>query len=139
LVDERGDKVMNQELFDTVATHLLRQGRKAETERGVCKYRTDDGLKCAVGVLIPDELYCPIFEGVSIGEWINNPVGEADDYRRRGRMVSAAAGVFQDQLPLVSALQKVHDLRDVANWRDELKQVAKEFDLDPKVLDNDVL
>lgn len=51
-----------QKTFDTVATHLITQGAQAmETEE--CRYRTSDGKRCAVGCLIPDELYSPKFEG----------------------------------------------------------------------------
>jgi hypothetical protein len=52
-----------QEVFDTVATHLFTQGRPA-TEYGRCRYRTSDGLKCAVGCLIDDDKYFPGLEGL---------------------------------------------------------------------------
>ncbi|MGQ7794434.1 hypothetical protein ACUN0C_18670 [Faunimonas sp. B44] len=51
-----------QDTFDTVVRHLFAQGKQAH-EYGVCRYRTYDGLKCAVGCLIPDEDYDPSFEG----------------------------------------------------------------------------
>lgn len=38
----------------------------AKAESGVCKYRTAGGDRCAVGCLIPDELYSPAFEGVGL-------------------------------------------------------------------------
>ena len=43
-----------QEIFDTVVRHLHAQGRPALDSLGDCRYRTVDGLKCAVGGLIPD-------------------------------------------------------------------------------------
>jgi hypothetical protein len=46
-----------QEIFDTVATHLFTQGKKAVNYKGSCVYRAGDGSKCAVGVLIPDDHY----------------------------------------------------------------------------------
>ena len=59
-----------QETFDNVALHLLKQGKKAvgsydgsSYSETVCKYRSKDGLKCAVGCLIPDEMYDPLMEG----------------------------------------------------------------------------
>lgn len=39
----------------------------AKTKSGTCLYRTDDGRKCALGCLIPDDLYDPAFEGE--GSW----------------------------------------------------------------------
>jgi hypothetical protein len=57
-----------QEIFDTVATHLFKQGRQS-LHAGydtMCAYRGADGAKCAVGVLIPDELYNDMMEGRTI-------------------------------------------------------------------------
>lgn len=50
-----------QRIYETVRAHLAAQGRRAvmikEDGKPVCAYRTPDGLKCAIGCLIPDELY----------------------------------------------------------------------------------
>ena len=50
-----------QEIFDTVAKHLFTQGcRSAELDEdphSACLYRGPEGRMCAVGVLIPYELY----------------------------------------------------------------------------------
>jgi len=51
-----------QQIFDQVARHLLKQGKRAVSAQGRCKYRTDDGLKCAAGCLISDEEYDSNFE-----------------------------------------------------------------------------
>lgn len=45
-----------QVAFDIMLNYLRRQGRPATTPKGGCRYRID-GLKCAVGALIPDALY----------------------------------------------------------------------------------
>ena len=49
----------NQEVFDTVCEHLAKQGRRARdgSPQNYCCYRAPDGAKCAVGCLIPDDLY----------------------------------------------------------------------------------
>ena len=59
-----------QEIFDTIVAHLRNQGKKAANGSTVegrgqlqCKYRSDDGLKCAVGYLIPDDRYAKEMEG----------------------------------------------------------------------------
>lgn len=52
-----------QQIFDYVYKFLYKQGKRAADKNGGCKYRTHDGLKCAVGCIIPDELYSPIMEG----------------------------------------------------------------------------
>lgn len=47
-----------QKAFDTALAGLRAQGRKSfNKESGHCFYRSPDGLKCAVGFLIPDEKY----------------------------------------------------------------------------------
>lgn len=53
----------HQEIFDEVVEHLFNQGRKAQTKGGGCMYRCEDGRKCAVGALIPDDMYDDYFEG----------------------------------------------------------------------------
>ena len=52
-----------QEIFDKAVGALLAQKKKSwSTELEKCVYRTDCGLKCAVGHLIPDELYTSSME-----------------------------------------------------------------------------
>jgi hypothetical protein len=55
-----------QEIFNKVARHLARQGRKARDEHGKCAYRGKGDLKCAVGCLIRDSEYDPRMEGDSV-------------------------------------------------------------------------
>lgn len=52
-----------QEIFDTVARHLIAQGAQSITDDGHCRYRADDGKRCAVGCLFTDEEYRPSMEG----------------------------------------------------------------------------
>lgn len=55
-----------QTLFDAAATGLIAQGEKALSEEA-CRYRAVGSkgkiVKCAIGQLIPDELYMPSLEG----------------------------------------------------------------------------
>ena len=47
-----------QEVFDQVATHLLKQGRPSYSEQSrMCAYRGEEGFKCAAGCLVSDEEY----------------------------------------------------------------------------------
>ena len=51
-----------QEIFDTVCKHLAQQKEQAigTSELGTsCRYRGKNNKKCAVGCLIPDEVYTP--------------------------------------------------------------------------------
>lgn len=53
----------NKEAFAIVKKHLLCQAKKSYNHDGTdCTYRSAEGLKCAVGVLIPDDEYDPKFE-----------------------------------------------------------------------------
>lgn len=103
----------NQELYTTVRNHLLKQNQQA-LAYGQCKYRTAEGLKCAIGVLIPDDRYTFHLEGLSCSSV----------------SIKAAAGISgDDQLRLAQALQSVHDGRDVIDWAPALDDIAKRFDL----------
>jgi hypothetical protein len=46
-----------QEIFETVAVHLFKQGERAFDANGQCAYRGKLGMACAVGCLISDADY----------------------------------------------------------------------------------
>lgn len=53
-------KAKLQSAFNTISAHLLKQNKKSQyyTNGEIkCAYRGLNGLKCAIGVLIPDEVY----------------------------------------------------------------------------------
>ena len=52
-----------QEAFDTMLAQIRKQGRPALSLGGLCSYRGNDGTKCAVGALIPDDQYNRMMEG----------------------------------------------------------------------------
>ena len=102
-----------QGVFDQVARHLLTQNAKSTyaTYTNSCKYRGHNGYKCAAGCLIADDEYKEEFEGLS---WLS--VGPV--FRR----------------PLISRLQVTHDCIDLEEWKDQLLEIAEEFDLSAEVL-----
>jgi hypothetical protein len=56
-----------QEVFNIVSAHLLTQIKRSikrlnSSYFSACAYRGNEGLKCAAGVLIPDEQYEPEME-----------------------------------------------------------------------------
>lgn len=110
-----------QAVFDQVARHLLTQNAKAwvrsTTGEYACRYRTPDGLKCAVGCLIADAEYTPMMEG-------KGAYGVARDYARSARHVH-----------MLTRLQQVHDRSDVKDWPEELRGVAEALGLNTDVLD----
>ena len=85
-----------QEVFDLVVEHLFAQGRPAYDDSQGCMYRTYDGLRCAVGVLIPDDLYDPAFE-------TSNAV------RVIQKLFAADLADWREHKKLLNALQLAHD------------------------------
>lgn len=115
-----------QSIFDTVYRHLLTQKRQARGAANTtgCQYLTKGGLRCAVGCLIPLDRYNPAFEGDRVE--CNQAIALAADLQT------------PEEIHLASTLQNVHDSTDVALWKQELANVAKEFDLSIPSLDNPI-
>lgn len=117
-----------QEIFDTVATHLFVQGRRATSPGNdlMCAYRGEGGAKCAVGVLIPDEIYDEMMEGRTVSGLVGSAHYALPDW-----MIEAQE--------LLKDLQNVHDTE--VNWKNSatmnaaLSAVAVERNLNSVVLD----
>ena len=101
----------HQEIFTKVKNHLLTQNRRA-MQRLVCRYRTDEGLKCAIGCLIPDNLYTAKIEFITVNVLCAGGV-EGFDYLK------------QFDKYFLRRLQVIHDNVDVENWESELKAFAR--------------
>lgn len=100
-----------QEIFTKVKNHLLTQNRRA-MQRLVCRYRTDEGLKCAIGCLIPDNLYTAKIEFITV-DFLCEGIVEGFDYLK------------QFDKSFLRRLQVIHDNVDVENWESELKAFAR--------------
>lgn len=118
----------NQQIFDKVLAHLLKQGKRAVLASGgssnheVCAYRAPDGRKCAAGCLIADEFYNANFEGRSA------------DYRQVWEAL-IASGVPATSIGLVQALQRAHDntlQRGVEPWLQQMQDIAGWYGLEMK-------
>ena len=115
-------KLTMQEVFDTAVIGLLKQGVKS-AEPGnpsACRYRGEGGLKCAVGFLIPDELYDDSIECCEVS---NNAVLELLD---KCGVPTTTAGTTK----LLEQLQEIHDYRPVGKWRGCFNDLAGDFGLD---------
>lgn len=115
-----------QETFDKVACHLLTQNAKSlfvDPEDGseVCAYRGVDGLKCAVGALIPDELYSPAMENVTVNGLLD--------------LRFEALHEHIQHVDLLCDLQSIHDVAEVFEWPCALRSLAKSFGLNSSVVD----
>ena len=124
----------HQEIFDKVATHLLTQKKQAVSDEGVCLYRTPSGLSCAVGCLIPDDLYTPAIETGTPGNWHG---GEERHAGKHLAVILEAAGFVEGDMQLLRRLQTVHDNNaTVTGWRSGLARAAEKFHLSPAILDS---
>lgn len=110
-----------QEIFDTVAQHLLTQREKSKID-AVCMYRGLNGLKCAIGALIPDSAYREHIEGAQVDEL--------------PREIIKAAGLLDKEgVALALDLQDCHDNIYPEDWSERLRDVAANWDLSPAIVD----
>lgn len=107
----------HQEIFDTVLTKLRAQGVRStgKNDHGItrCRYRGEEGLKCAVGHLIPDNFYNPDMEYMTVYEimshynfWLPHDAGQ-----------------------LLEQLQQAHDdalQYGLPAWEYAMREVARE-------------
>ena len=120
----------NQEIFDKVATHLLKQGQRsvALSSEGApqCQYRGDKGTMCAVGCLIPDERYDSSIEGLSVAMMTRE-----DDFHQEDDGVLDALGfaVKFRQIRLLTDLQIMHDNVEPDQWKPWLIALGKRYGL----------
>lgn len=110
-----------QEVFDRVWNHFVVEGNPLSISRdieGSCLYRGPDGTKCAVGLLIPDELYSPDMEG-------NSVCGLIDDFANKS-LAKVLDVENKDDISFLARLQSAHDLADdVDPIEDRLRDVAE--------------
>lgn len=107
--------VSAQEVFDKVAAHLLTQDKRSTRGPDIlslCMYKTSTGLKCAAGCLIPDEEYCPSFEGSA---W---------------NILVESKSVENNNVDLIVKLQYIHDKFMPGEWKGQLTTLAKELNLE---------
>lgn len=125
-----------QEIYDKVKAHLLTQGKKSEakTISGQCLYRSPDGLQCAAGCLIPDELYDPEMEGARVpkcAEELLSTDSDDNDTRRTAMIGNALvkAGINVRDVPFIERLQRIHDHFSPDCWSYELHRLAYTYSL----------
>lgn len=82
-----------------------------------CAYRGENGTKCAVGCLIPDDKYYPAIEGITYTNSLIVTLLPEMEY------------TF-----LLRELQLVHDKSNPSDWAVELSSLAVTFNLNADVL-----
>lgn len=128
-----------REVFQISRDHLLRQGMRAMSYNGPgaqqpprCVFHGLGGLKCAVGVLIPESHYYPGLE--------HEPLEEVGLVKSRLRDALDAGGVNvlePGMQTLLKRLQLIHDLELLAGvtaldedngWSGQLRRLAVELE-----------
>lgn len=123
-MDETAAKKEKMQLtFDTVYKHLMQQNLRSMVG-GKCAYRGDDDLKCAIGCLIPDDVFNFTYNSFSIKE----PESRAmipDHYTK--------SQIF------LTELQHIHDTKPVSKWDELLRKFAEKWNLEVPELDKDLI
>lgn len=89
-----------KQMLEKAITHVIKQGKASKNpESSICQYRSKCGLMCAVGALIPDELYSEEFEGRSVHD------------REIRDIMSSVAGreLSFEEIENLNRVQKSHD------------------------------
>lgn len=110
-------KLTKQQLFDIVAAHLLIQNEQAMDEDG-CAYRGKNDTKCAVGCLIPDDLYNIAME--------NNIV--------QNIITPYKLTYLEDEIDFLVSCQSIHDSVPVTDWRNSLLGLAEDYGCDTTII-----
>jgi hypothetical protein len=122
----------NQDLLDTVVNALLKQGCvsvASSSSSANCLYRGLNGTKCAIGHLIPDELYTEDLEFGGIRSLFHS---------RTHLKVLQEAGIAHLSLDFLSLLQAAHDtdMRDGKEFYSaRMRNIAHEYRLNTNVID----
>jgi len=110
----------NQQAFNKIWNHFIVNKGKKSSEGSYCKYRDGAGNKCAVGVLIPDNLYDKNLEGKGYAVLISEH--------------ESMKVFFKDiNIQLLLDLQCTHD--DAGYWdkgildKERLIEIAEEYEL----------
>lgn len=116
----------DQQIFDFVAQEMLNQGYRSTDDHGACRYRGNSDRKCAFGFLIADSEMSSLFEGERMRRVLQQHFPETF------HLLKHAAGI--DTVNLLRCLQSIHDGTMVCDWKEILRGVADQFDLDDQIL-----
>lgn len=110
-----------QQIFDKIADHLLTQNAvcTGPADNSMCMYRLD-GMSCAIGCLIPDELYSKKLEGKEVSNRIVREVLKKADIVNEGRFLVH--------------FQQMHDYFFPVQWADALLEIARTYKLNTDVV-----
>lgn len=117
-----------QDVFDVIAWRLLFQNARARAADGIKNlYRSPDGKRCAIGWIMPDDVYAPEFESKGIRE-IAAYLAETDEGKEFAAFVAAHVSMLCD-------LQGLHDAYRPDEWPNRLHLIAQKYDLSETVIE----
>lgn len=130
-----GPNPTTQEAYEYIRTYFLRpDARLAKSSSGFCRYRAEDGAKCAVGCMISDELYFTVIdqdaEGIdyTLGDHIEgNSVDEIAGDAFLEKLLDGPSEEGQRKLDFLKAAQRLHDVEasDAADFVQRLDVYAE--------------
>jgi hypothetical protein len=116
-----------QEAFEKAARGMLTQKKKALTpgmihgSEGKCVLRAPDGSKCAVGHILPDECYDPVFD-TRDAAGITSLLFDFPEVFKAWKNDSRLESLLTD-------LQSTHDSYTVREWPARLLSTCEEYRL----------
>lgn len=121
------------EIIDRVIAGFTAQGKFStrDMDQTVCLYRGPNGCKCAIGMLIPDELYDKNMEGRSLyAFWHrdNEFIGFASVFQKAGLPAEPENCWFYTHLQQIHDLQARQDNPVFKDMMAELSSYRKVFE-----------
>lgn len=110
-----------QEIFDIVRRHLIKQRVRSIDDIGRPRYRAGKKM-CAIGVLIPNDLYNPSME-------YNSVTRLCEEVKSDGHYKFTLPDYFRANVRFLNTLQLIHDRSfnfvDPSRWDLELQVFAR--------------
>lgn len=129
-------KGIHQKIFNKVSSHLLTQLAPSKmldervtlcTTSKVCSYRGEDETSCAVGCLIPDDIYVPEMEYKMVSTLLIDHPSLFEFFKKEYDITDEQKPIIVDFLV---QLQIVHDNYPTECWADRLTELAHIFELE---------
>ena len=114
----------NQEIFDTIAKHLLTQNQKSLDNTGKCVYKSALGLSCAVGCLLKDKDTTD-YEGIGVVD-LRNALMDRNHKNLYQDLLSVNIPDTDEAFNLLAYLQIIHDSFQPVKWQYHLKVLAEQ-------------
>ena len=120
-VDNLAD-ASQEEVFEHIVWHMLKQGDMSEAGDGTCVYRAADGKRCAAGSLFTAKQYHDLkieqYEGRTWRNLVNDRLAP------------------NDHVNLIKELQSVHDNGGPDKWSAIFREIAEREGFSVRVMDH---